>query len=544
MSAATSLTSGASATLIGRIEGAYLGARQAFRSPTLSLLHKRDAPLVVALLNYVFRADRPRVQVADAHTEIQDALDQLRAAGHEDLPADKRARELCRDWVNAGWLITLVEDEPGSPAAFALRGGGDSPASGEGGVEVYRLSAHAVGALEIAGRAGGARARVSRSRVRTLLDAVERLSQDADPDVATRTARLQREIDERRKELKRLDKEGAVPEVSEEQLLEEAENVLALMRELPADFTRVAESIKAIQRETVTSLRRDERPAGEVLREYLDQAEHLMSATAEGRAFAGALGLIGDAARLDDLAASIDTVLRHPFARQLPVREATALRGVTATIERGLDDVLTAQRQASRVITTQVRNHDPLRDRQVDELLREVIAGLGEWVPTTRRGQNVDPLRRLPRADVGRIRTTLADLAPPRGPEPLDEWPAEDEGDIDLEHATAWGGPNYAALGSLLAAARLGDPTLFDGEEAAEVVSLAEIFARAPEGARRPVDLVGLLEMVARVGLIDLDGEYVEVEAVRPDGTRRRLAFAPTAVAVNNRSSDAKEAEE
>lgn len=38
-------------------------------------------------------------------------------------------------------------------------------------------------------------------------------------------------------------------------------------------------------------------------------------------------------------------------------------------------EVLTAQRQASRLITCQIRNHDPMRDRQVDDLLRDVDRG-------------------------------------------------------------------------------------------------------------------------------------------------------------------------
>ncbi|MDR0482527.1 MAG: DUF3375 domain-containing protein, partial [Cellulomonadaceae bacterium] len=162
-------------TAVSRIEGTYAGARRAFRSPMLALLHRQSAPLVVALLTSIFSADRPNVPVADAHTEIADALSQLGAAGFDDLP-ERSARELSRSWVDAGWLTTHVDDSD---------------------TEVYRLTAHAVGALEVAGRAGGARARVSRSRVRTLLDAIDHLAQDADPDVATRIARLQREIHER-----------------------------------------------------------------------------------------------------------------------------------------------------------------------------------------------------------------------------------------------------------------------------------------------------------------------------------------------------------
>ncbi|MCL1871678.1 MAG: DUF3375 domain-containing protein [Promicromonosporaceae bacterium] len=478
---------------MNRIEGAYTGALRAFRSPTLALLHKRDAPLVVALLSSVFRPDRTTVQVADAHTEMADAVGQLRAAGYDDLP-DRSARELCRSWVDAGWLVRQVDDD---------------------GAEVYRLSAHAVGALEVAGRAGGGRARVSRSRVLTLLDAVERLADDADPDVVARIARLTREIQEREEQRDRLERTGVVEPVDDEHLLEAAENVLLLIRELPADFALVAESIKAIQRETVTALRQDERPTGEVLRDYLERAEHLMESTAEGRAFAGAKTLLDDPLRLDQLAQSLDVVLRHRFAARLPEQQRAELRAITQRIEQGFADVLTAQRQASRVITTQVRHHDPLRDRQVDDLLRDVISALGTWMPTTRRAQPVDVLRRLPRADVGRLRQTLADLRPPEGPEPLTVW--DDDEAASLEHAQAWGGPRYAELAGLLAAAD-------DGAD------LAAVFASADAATRRPVDLVGLLELAGRDGLVDRD-EVVVVEAVRPDGTRRRLALEGAALA-------------
>ena len=122
-----------------------------------------------------------------------------------------------------------------------------------------------MGALEIAGRASGSRARVSESRVRTLLEAVERLALDADPDVLTRVARLTEEIAERRAEIARLDRTGVVDTVDDDTMLEQAENILHLTRELPADFARVVESIRAMQRDVVTDLRQDVRPAGEVL---------------------------------------------------------------------------------------------------------------------------------------------------------------------------------------------------------------------------------------------------------------------------------------
>jgi hypothetical protein len=477
--------------MITRAEGAYLGAVRAFQNPMLDLLHKRHAPLVVSLLSLVFTAERPTVPVADAHTEVADALDQLRAAGHGDeLPAGT-ARDLCRQWADAGWLVRQVLDDD---------------------VEVYQLSAHAVGALEVAGRAGGGRARVSQSRVRTLLDAVERLAEDADPDVLVRMARLDAEIARLTAELDRVQRTGAVEPVDEETLLEEAENVLHLVRELPADFARVAESIKAMQRDVVTALRQDVRPTGDVLREYLERGEHVMESTTEGRAFAGALRLIGDPQRLDGLSSQLAVVLRHRFTRRLPAQQRTELREIGRRIEQGLDQVFTAQREASYVITAQVRNHDPLRDRQVDDLLRDVMSGLQAWMPQARRGQAVDPLRRLPVAEVDHLRQTAGDLRPAEPPDPLAEW--DDDGLDGADDALAWGGPHYAELGAHLA--RHGGP--------GGSVDVAAAFNAAPESLRRPVDLLGLLEIAHQRGMTETD-EVAFVDAVRPDGTRRRFAF-------------------
>jgi len=477
-----------------RIEGAYEGAVRAFQSPMLALLHKRHAPLIVTLLASVFTSARPSVAVAEVHTEVGDALDQLRAAGNDNLPVGS-ARELCKQWVDAGWLIRQADDAD---------------------VEVYRLSAHAVGALDIASRAGGPRSRVSQSRVRTLLQAVDHLASEADPDAERRRERLREAIRRLEWELERLELNDVVEPADDEVLREEAENVLALVRELPADFARVAESIRDLQRQVVAALRQDERPTGEVLREYLHRAEHVLDATAEGRAFAGALRLVGDPDRLDRLQEQLDIVLHQPFAEKLPAVQRIELASLSQQLERGIDTVLTAQRTASRVIAAQVRHHDPLRDREVDDLLRDAIVELAAWMPTTRRNEPVEGLRRLPRAQVGRLRTTLDDLAPQSRPARLAASPALEDEPATLDLARRWGGPSYSELRAHLEA--------FAAEAGGEL-DLAAAFEAAPEDLRRPADLVGLFEIADRFGLTDGD-EIVEVVAIRPDGTRRRLAFS------------------
>lgn len=485
-----------------RAEAAYQRSVAAFKSPTLDLLHGRYAPFVVAMLSIVFTVDRPAVAVSDAHAEVGEALDELRAAGYDEderrLPAGS-AREICRHWVRVGWLVPQIDDE----------------------VEVYRLSAHAVGALEIAGRASGGRARVSRSRVRTLLEAVERLARDAEADPEQRIALLTAERDALEAEIARLGRGEADP-VDDEQLLEAAENVLHLSRELPADFSRVAESIKAMQRDVVSELRRDVRPTGEILREYLQRGQHVMQSTPEGRAFDGALRLIGDPDHIDRLTTQLHSLLAQPFARLMAPGNRGDLDAIGRRVEQGVQEVLTAQRRASHVITAQVRTHDPVRDRQVDDLLRAVMSGMHSWMQTSKAGDRVEPLHTFPVADVGHLRQSLDDLRPPGAPAPLS--PPDEEVEFAEVDSRAWGGPRYPELEDYV--------STLDGR-----FDLATAFEGVTDETRRPVDLLGLLEIAHRTGMTETDDVSV-VEALRPDGTSRRFAFGAVTVSTMNEVED------
>ena len=485
-----------------RAEAAYLRSVTAFKDPTLRLLHGRYAQFVIAMLSIMFTVDRPAVEVSDAHAELGEAVDQLRAAGYDEdvkkLPAGS-AREMCRYWVQIGWLVPQIEND----------------------VEVYRLSAHAVGALEIAGRTDTGTGRVSRSRVRSLLDAVDRLAREAEADPEQRIAMLKAERDALEAEIERLNDGGAEP-VDDEQLLEEAENVLHLARELPADFARVAESIKAMQRDVVAELRRDVRPTGQILREYLERGQHVMQSTAEGRAFEGALRLIGDPDHIDRLATQLHNLLAQPFSSLMTPSQRGELNAVGRRVEQGVQEVLTAQRRASQVITSQVRTHDAARDRQVDELLRNVMSGLHEWMQTSRPGERVEPLRGFPIPDLGHLRQTVSDFRPPSSPAPLSS-PNDDE--TPSTDARAWGGPRYRELEDYVST--LG-----------ETFDLASAFDGAVDDIRRPVDLLGLLEIAHRNGMTD-GNDISIVETLRPDGTTRRFAFgSATALTVKEIEND------
>lgn len=471
----------------------------AFKNPTLDLLHGRYAPFVVSVLSVMFSAERASVPISDAHVEVGTFVEELRAAGYD--RDDRRlpngsGRDICRYWARVGWLVPQIND----------------------GVELYKLSAQAVGALEVAGRAGGGRAKVSRSRVRTLLESVEQLTQSAETDPQIRLARLREERATLDAEIAMIEaieaEDGELDPIDDDQLLEDTENVLHLSRELPADFVRVAESINAMQRDVLAQLRRDERPAGEVLREYLHRGEHVMEATPEGRAFAGALQLIGDPEHIDHLTEQLQNLLGKPFTRHMSAEQRNDLRAIAKRVEQGVEEVLSAQRRASHVITTQVRTHDPIRDREVDHLLRSVMAGLQAWVPESKAGDRIDPLRSLPTAGIGHLRQTVSDPRPPNVPAPLrDATDAVERAEFVDADTRAWGGPNYTELEDYVAG--------IEGDQ----FDLAAAFAAIDSAAnRRPADLLGLLEIAHRNGLTE-SGEVSVVDAMRPDGTTRQFAF-------------------
>ncbi|SDS38728.1 Protein of unknown function [Paraoerskovia marina] len=483
-----------------RFLGALAGTERAFRMPTLGLLHKQQAPSVVAVLATVFTPERPSVAAEQMYLEVDDLLVELHDTGHE-VALTGPARVLCTRWVRERWLVRSLDD---------------------GGAEHYQLSSYAAEALAFVDRARGTRALVSESRIRTLVVALEELARDAEPDRDARMRELRGEIDRAEQELGRLEAGGDVVAVEDDRLVEQLDHLLLLVRELPADFARVAEAVVELQREIVSGLRQDERATGTVVEEYLDASETLLERTPEGRAFAGAMELLGDPALLAALDERVAVLLAHDFTADLPPERRAALRGLRTRLVSAIDVVLAAQVRSSRTVTAQIRHHNPLRDRELDRALREATSAMADWFPTSGRAARVEPLRWFERARFGKLRTSLHDLRPETPPDGLDDW--TDDGvvdtDAELDGVRAMGGPRHADVDAHLRA--LGRPT-----------TVAAAFSAGPVALRRPVEILGYLERGAYddAGSGDVPASHLErVVAVRADGSEREFVVPRVAV--------------
>lgn len=493
---------------MGVVNGEVVRARRAFSRPTLALLNKTYAPAVIAIFTSIFTTNRKQVLAEQFIIDVNEHLEDLRDHDNEDTP-DLPARKLVSNWVRDKWLVRAVNDS---------------------GREYYSLTSHAQEAIDFVARAGGERALVSESRIRTLLDTMDRFALDAQPDRDKRIASLTTQIQQLQAEKDRLESGGDIEPASVSRMEEHFDNVKYMVRELPADFTRVAESIKDLQRMILAQLRQDERPTGEVILDYLEASENLLSQTPEGRAFTGALELLKSEELLGQLEASIEAILTHPFARSLGTREREIFRATKSTILEALGVVLNEQQRASRTLTAQIRNHNPLRDKELDDSLRAAIVALGEWFPTTARGEQVDVLSRFERAHFGRLRTGLHDLHDDAPPEAIAQNADVEISGLELEEIIAMGGPRHREL--LAHVEEILDEIGAD-------ITIGQAFSSGAENLKRPVEIFGYQE-IAGITTDQPHGESLletrdhhdapapleKVIAIRADGTQREFIIA------------------
>jgi hypothetical protein len=83
---------------VSDISGELARVREAFRRPTLSLLNRKWAALVLAIFRSSFSRDQRSVGAERLHAQVDAFLEELRAAGVE--TPQQGGRALCLQWMN------------------------------------------------------------------------------------------------------------------------------------------------------------------------------------------------------------------------------------------------------------------------------------------------------------------------------------------------------------------------------------------------------------------------------------------------------------
>jgi hypothetical protein len=505
---------------VSDVVGELARVRGAFDKPTLRLLDRRYSPLVLAVFRLSFSRDQRSVPAERLHSAVDTYLDELATGGEDKLPPNPTGRGLCVQWMKDQWLFRTL---------------------GDSGAEEYSLTSHALEALDLVATLSRERALISESRINTILAAVRRVATEANPDRQARIDRLDTQIAQLTAERDRLDAGGELAAASDDQMVDGYADILALIGQLPSDFKRVEESVLAMHRQIIADFRHEDRPIADVLTEYLRKTDELTALTAEGRAFEGAFSLLRDDALLLDLRKDLQTIIAHPFAAALTPAEQRDFRGAVTVLRRGIDDVIAQRSRLSATLRDHIVNHNTVRDRELDAMLRAINVQLAVWMETAGPRAAVGiPLMPEP-VEVEHLRGRFYDPANDIPPAPLEDVSDEAPDTPDLDAIRSQGGPALAQLRrELINAIQAGDAT-----------TASEVFNALPEQMRRPVEVLGLLHVLAATGE-DLDSpepgtneaEPADVavagspddsfHTLRPDGTARTFLVARREISLDD----------
>lgn len=494
---------GGGITPLSDVVGEHDRARRAFERETLKLLRKKHAPVILAIFMTTFSPERTVFAADQFHTLVESQLSELRAAGRADFDTleGRSARAICWQWAEDKWLL-LSSDNPDK-------------------VEQYSLTSHAQEAIDYVHRLARDRSVFGQSRIRTIVDAARRSAEAASPDPAARIARIDAEIAELTAERERLAAGGELVQASVDDVHEDYLNIRDLLDQVPADFLRLSEHFKSIHHTLIEEFSQEDARVGQVLDRYLERSKQMMAESLEGRAFNGAVELLRDEAMVLQLRRDLDAIVSHPFGDSLSISDAAEFRNAVSGIRRGINTVLEQRRRVSATLRTHITSHDPLRDRELDNLLRRARTELAGWVAETGPRARVPLDLGLAGLDIGNIRTRFYNPADHAPPPPLVDTSSDAQPPPTLDELRRTGGPSMAALRT----------HLLEQLQAAggQTASAGSIFGALPEGMRRPVEVLGILQLAAAAGALSTDtttGQKHPTEVyitVRNDGTQRTL---------------------
>ena len=486
---------------MSEIVGELARVKGAFAQPTLTLLYQRQAPVVITIFRAAFGRNNKPIPTARLHTQVEEHLAEIRLAGETDLPHGS-GRDICQRWMRGQWLVRSLD---------------------ELGREVYTLTSHAQQALELVKNLARDRATLSEHRISTILGTVRRFNSEAHPDRSTRVTILNEEIARLQAERDRLvdgTDDSAMLGVTEDYMSEGFTELLSLISALPSDFARVEERFAAIRAEILAAFRAEDRPAGEVIDDYLARADQLMTATHEGRAFAGAFTLLRDDALVAQLREDLGDLLEHPLSdRMLSDADRAELRGTVRLVREGLDRVLSQRSRVTATLKEYIVSHDAARDRELEQTLRRVESELMTWVAQTGPRATHDVALLPLRAGVENMRERFYDPADDILPEPLVATDHDVAPTLTLAELMAQGGPHLGVLRQRIEASR---------GSLLPAASLGALFETFEPSLRRPVEILGLLHLAADYGWLAEAEELETYAAIRPDGSTRSFAVPRT----------------
>lgn len=330
---------------ISSIADAHRLTRLREAHPAWSLLRAENSAAILALLGRHFDRATRRLPAPELFARLDADLLELREEGF-DLPRTGQA--YCADWVRAGYLLRRPADGSREETLEPTEG---------------MLAALAF----TAGLDGQSRA-VTESRLTTLSTQLQALARDSDPASETRLATLLAERAELDRQIAAVES-GDFPVLDGERALERAREILALAAEVPGDFARVRAELEDLNRRLRARILDDEGDRGHTLGDVFRGVD-LIGGSDAGRSFNAFYDMILDPERGSQIDASIDIVLRRPFAAEFTREQRQRMRNLLADMESAGAEVHATMTALSRSLRHFVQSRHFEDQRRLQRLLR------------------------------------------------------------------------------------------------------------------------------------------------------------------------------
>ncbi|MEA9999561.1 DUF3375 family protein, partial [Cryobacterium sp. RTS3] len=188
--------------------------------------------------------------------------------------------------------------------------------------------------------------------------------------------------------------------------------------------------------------------------------------------------------------------------------------GTVGLIRKGIDDVLTQRNGLTTTLREHIVNHDVVKDRELERLLREINKELAVWMETAGPRSTVTAELMPGVLDVEHLRERFYDPLNHRPPPDLEDVSEYAPEPPSLDEMRRQGGPMLERMRDAL--------VMFRGT--GDTVSVGAAFNDLEPALRRPVEILGMLQIATQVDALSRAHQLESFETVRPDGSRRTFS--------------------
>jgi Protein of unknown function (DUF3375) len=325
----------------------YIQAR--YQHPAWLLLAAKRGPLVLGCLQTLFEKGQNGIPLEEALESLAELLTQHANQPEFEVGAEDRlalARRELRDWIKRG---LVVEREGRLYATDALE-------------EALRF----VDALDNRIMTSTA------SRLSVVQREIEGVEAGLNPDPASRTGHLRRQIRELEQHLAEVEA-GHVEVLSEREGMERIRDIFNLAMSLRADFRRVEDSWRQTDRALRQSIVSEQNHRGEIVDKLLDSHDSLLD-TPEGRVFHGFQQQLSRSIELEHMKVRLRAILKHPFAMAaLNSQQHAELRWLVMRLVKESETVIQARARIERDVKGFLKTGLAAEHHRVGLLLNEIL---------------------------------------------------------------------------------------------------------------------------------------------------------------------------